>query len=272
MTILQIISLTFYLGGMLYSFYAFTTKTTRPNRELQLIVWLGFIAHTATILTGWWRAGHFPIVSPREVSSLIGWAIVAYFLLTSRRYTARALPVFLLPLVYLFLLISIILPESSEPPVVLEGAISANALTKIIFPVHVTLVIFSYAAFIVTFVCGVMYLIQEHELKAKRFGAAFQRLPALNTCDEIGYRSLTVGFVLLTLGVVTGIAWNNQRDGRYWHNDPKEVMALVTWLVYLFIMHYRLMAGWRGRRVALLSIAGFVVVMLTWLGARAMGG
>lgn len=273
MGILQITALTFYLGAMLYSLYVFATKAVRPNRELQWIVWLGFITHTAAILVGWRQAGYFPVVNPREVSWFISWAIVGYFLLTSYRHPVRALPVFLLPLVYLFALVSMILPDNTEPlPDLLEGAITANAFTEIIFPVHVALVIFSYAAFIVTFVCGVMYLIQEHELKAKRFGATFQRMPALNTCDEVGYRSLSVGFVLLTLGVVTGIAWNNQRDGRYWHNDPKEVMALVTWLVYLFIMHYRLMAGWRGRRVAWLSIVGFLVVMFTWLGARAMGG
>ncbi len=273
MEILQVTALTFYLGAVIYSVYVFATKAVRPDRELQLIIWLGFITHTAAILAGWQRAGHFPIVNPREVSSFIAWAIVVYFLAASRRYQSRALPVFLLPLVYLFALISMILPDSSQSlPTELEGAITASTATKVIFPIHVTLVIFSYAAFVVTFVCGLMYLIQERELKTKRFGAAFQRLPALNTCDEIGYRSLTVGFVLLTLGVVTGIYWNNQRDGRYWHNDPKEVMALVTWLVYLFIMHYRLMAGWRGRRVAWLSIAGFVVVMLTWLGARALGG
>ena len=273
MAILLVSALTLYLGGVLYSFYVFATKARRPDKELPMIVLLGFVVHTAAILVNWYQVGHFPIVNPREVSAFIGWAIVAYFLLISRRYQARALPVFLLPLVYLLLLASMVLPETSrELPLLLQGEITTNPLTKIIFPVHVTLVIFSYAAFVVTFVSGVMYLIQEHELKAKHFGAAFQRLPALNTCDEIGYRSLTIGFVLLTLGVVTGIFWNNQRDGRYWHNDPKEVMALVTWLVYLFIMHYRLTAGWRGRRVAWLSIAGFVIVILTWLGARALGG
>jgi len=273
MAILLVSALTFYLGGVLYSFYVFATKAKRPDKELLLIVLLGFVVHTAAILVNWHQTGHFPIINPREVSSFIGWAIVAYFLLMNRRFQVRALPVFLLPLVYLLLLASLVLPETSrELPTLLQGEITTNPLTKIIFPVHVTLVIFSYAAFVVTFVSGVMYLIQEHELKAKHFGAAFQRLPALNTCDEIGYRSLTIGFVLLTLGVVTGIFWNNQRDGRYWHNDPKEVMALVTWLVYLFIMHYRLTAGWRGRRVAWLSIAGFVVVILTWLGARALGG
>jgi cytochrome c-type biogenesis protein CcsB len=273
MTILLLIALTLYLAGAFYSIYIFATKSSRPDWELMSIAGAGFAAHTAAIIVAWSGYGHFPVISPKEVSSFISWAIVAYFLLMSRRYSARALPTFLLPLIYLFLLMALLMPDlSGEVPRALESAISANTLTKVIFPLHVTLVIFSYAAFVVTFVCGVMYLIQERELKTKHFGAAFERLPALGTCDEIGYRSVTVGFVLLTLGVATGIFWNNQRDGRFWRNDPKEVMALITWIVYLFLMHYRLTAGWRGRRVAWLSIIGFIVVMVTWLGARALGG
>jgi cytochrome c-type biogenesis protein CcsB len=273
MTILMMIALLFYLAGAFYSTIIFAMRSDRPGRELNALIGAGFVAHTAAIGLDWWYLSHFPIVNPKEVSSFIAWAIVAYFLVMSSRYHSRALPAFILPMVFVFTLISLLIPDPTHPlPGMLEGAILTSTFTQVIFPVHVTLVIFSYAAFIVTFVCGVMYLIQERELKAKHFGAAFQRLPALNTCDEIGYRSLSIGFVLLTLGVVTGIVWNNQRDGRYWHNDPKEVMALVTWFIYLFIMHYRLTAGWRGRRVALLSIVGFVVVLLTWLGARALGG
>jgi ABC-type transport system involved in cytochrome c biogenesis permease subunit len=132
--------------------------------------------------------------------------------------------------------------------------------------------LFAYAAFVVTVGCGVMYLIQEHELKSKRFGAAFRWLPALNTCDEIAHRSMTVGFVALTLGIVAGMVYGREHDGRFWHNDPKEVMTLVTWVVYLAIVHYRLTAGWRGRRVAWLAIGGFVAVLMTFIGARAMGG
>jgi cytochrome c-type biogenesis protein CcsB len=273
MTILLLIALLLYLAGAFYSIIIVATKSKRPSRELLALVGAGFLAHTAAIGVEWRQLDHFPIVSPKDVSSFLAWAIVAYFLSFASRLHAQALPAFVLPLVFLFTLASLLMPNPAEPlPRVLEGAITANTFTQIIFPVHVTLVIFSYAAFVVTFVCGVMYLIQEHELKAKHFGAAFDRLPALNTCDEMGHRSVSLGFVLLTLGVVTGIFWNNQRDGRYWHNDPKEVMALVTWVVYLFLMHYRLTAGWRGRRVAWLSIAGFIVVLLTWLGARALGG
>jgi cytochrome c-type biogenesis protein CcsB len=271
MIVLLVIALTLYLVGAFYSIYTFATKSRQPDRDLKLIIGLGFVAHTAAIVAAWREAGHFPVISPKEVSSFIGWAITGYYLAVSKRYHTRALPTFLLPLVYVFMLISLLLP-ARDVPRMLESSISVSPLTKIIFPIHVTLVIVSYAAFAVTFVCGLMYLIQEHGLKAKRFGASAEQLPALNTCDEIGYRSVTIGFVLLTLGVATGIFWNNQRDGRYWHNDPKEVMALITWIVYLFPIHYRVTAGWRGRRAAWMSIAGFAVVLLTWLGARGLGG
>lgn len=269
MDLLLLIALLLYLASAFYAIIAFATQQAGTRRVLFGMVAAGFAAHTASLAVSWWKLGHFPIVNPKEVSSFIAWATMAYYLLISTRYRTKALPTFIIPLVFIFTLISLIWPEPGGPlPVALEGAITASALTQIIFPVHVTLLIFSYAAFVVTFVTGVMYLVQERELKTKTFGAAFYRLPALNTCDELSYHSLTVGFALLTLGMVTGIIWNKQRDGTYWHFDPKEVMALVTWFVYLFIIHYRLTAGWRGRRAAWLAIAGFVIVLFTWVGTR----
>jgi cytochrome c-type biogenesis protein CcsB len=267
MDLLLLVALVAYLAGAFYAVFLFATRPEMDDRRLLNILGAGFTAHTASVIVGWAGHGHFPIVNPKEVSSFIAWAIAAYFLFIRWRYNVRSLPAFVIPLIFIFTLISLLLPESVPSPA-LTGAIDASPLTRVIFPIHVTMVIFSYAAFILTFVGGVMYLVQEHELKAKTFGAAFYRLPALNTCDELGYRSLTIGFVFLTLGMITGIIWNSQRDGRFWHNDPKEVLALVTWFVYLFMMHYRLTAGWRGRRIAWLSVAGFVIVLFTWIGAR----
>jgi cytochrome c-type biogenesis protein CcsB len=271
MDLLLLTALLLYLASAFYSIFTLAAKPPTTSRALLIMAAIGFAAHTTSLTINWVKLGHFPIVNPKEVSSFIAWGIIAYYLLIFLRYRTRALPTFILPLAFVFTLVALLLPEQPGPlPVALEGAISASEFTRIIFPIHVTLIIFSYAAFVVTFVGSVMYLMQEHELKAKTFGAVFYRLPSLNTCYEISARALTVGFVLLTLGMVTGIIWNHQRAGRYWNNDPKEVMALVTWLIYLFIMHYRLTAGWRGRRVAWLAIAGFVVVLLTWVGTRAL--
>lgn len=273
MDLLLLVALLCYLAAAFYAVIIFATDSATPDRHLVTIVGIGFLAHTASFIAEWVQVGHFPIVNAKEVCSFVGWSIVAYFLLIRSKYKARALPTIVIPLVFVVTLISLLLPAPTHPiSPLLEGAIGASPMTRVIFPLHVSLLIFAYAAFIITTIGGVMYLVQEHELKAKTFGTAFYHLPALNTCDEIGYRSVTLGFVLLTLGMVTGIIWNSQRDGKLWHNDPKEVLALVTWFVYLFMIHYRFTAGWRGRRIAWLSIAGFVIVLCTWIGARYLPG
>src|SRR5215470_13464115 len=140
MTILLMIALLLYMVGAFYSIIIFSTKSKHPGRGLIALVGAGFIAHTAAIGFDWWRLSHFPIVNPKEVSSFIAWAIVAYFLVMSLRYHVRALPTFILPLVFVFTLISLLLPEPGQLlPLMLEGAITVNEITQIIFPVHVTL-------------------------------------------------------------------------------------------------------------------------------------
>jgi len=273
MDLLLLVALLCYLASAFYAVVVFATGSTASDRYLVTIVGLGFLAHSASFIAGWVQVGHFPIVNAKEVCSFVAWAIVGYYLLLRARYNARALSMIVFPLIFLVTLVSLLLPQPEHPiSPLLAGAIDASTMTRVIFPLHVSLLLFSYAAFLITTIGGVMYLIQERELKAKSFGTAFYRLPALNTCDDIGYRSVTIGFVLLTLGMVTGIIWNSQRDGKLWHNDPKEVLALVTWCVYLFMIHYRVTAGWRGRRTAWLAIAGFVVVLFTWIGARYLPG
>ena len=273
MTALLTIALLLYLASIFYAVLTFA-GSEHPAKKLHwlsLLIGAGLLAHTFSILLNWIYLEHFPIVNIKEICSLIAWAIAGYCLSAVPRHKARALPVILSTIAFILTLLSLLWPEQQTSETVIN-LITASTFTRVIFPLHVTMLVLSYAAFVVTLAAGIMYLIQERELKAKRFGTAFKWLPALNTCDEIGYRSLTIGFVSLTLGMVTGMMWGKQHDGRFWHNDPKEVMALVTWIVYLGIMHYRLTAGWRGRRVAWLAIGGFVAVLMTFIGARAMGG
>jgi cytochrome c-type biogenesis protein CcsB len=273
MNVLLIVALLFYLTSAIYALITLAAEQSRARAShwLRLLVGVGFVVHTLSLAFSWQQLGHFPVVNLKEVCSFLAWAIAAYYLIFIPRDKARALPIFVLLCGFLLTLVSLLLPN--EPlSLTLSSAISASPFTQIIFPLHVTMLIFSYAAFVVTVAGGVMYLVQEHELKTKHFGAAFRWMPALNTCDELSYRSLTIGFVLLTLGIFTGMMWGSQHDGRFWHNDPKEVLALVTWFVYLAMIHYRVTAGWRGRRVAWMAIGGFVAVLLTFIGARAMGG
>jgi cytochrome c-type biogenesis protein CcsB len=113
-----------------------------------------------------------------------------------------------------------------------------------------------------------MYLVQERLLKSQRVGAITRRLPSLKVLDDLNYRSLAFGFPLLTLGIITGAVWAEYAWGRYWGWDPKETWSLFTWFLYAALLHQRLVVGWRGRKAAIMAIAGFLAILFAFLGVR----
>ncbi len=107
-----------------------------------------------------------------------------------------------------------------------------------------------------------------------RFGGVLKRVIAnfnihADVLDEITYKSIAVGFPIFTLGgLVFGAIWADQAWGRYWSWDPKETWSLITWFIYAFYLHGRMIRGWRGRKVAIVSVIGFMAVMFTYLGVN----
>ena len=89
--------------------------------------------------------------------------------------------------------------------------------------------------------------------------------------DSLSYRSLGLGFALLTVGIISGAVWANEAWGSYWSWDPKETWALICWLVYASYLHTRLVAGWRPRDAAAVGAFGFVVVWICYVGVNLFG-
>lgn len=87
--------------------------------------------------------------------------------------------------------------------------------------------------------------------------------------DEITYKSIAIGFPIFTLGgLIFGAIWADQAWGVYWSWDPKETWSLITWFVYAFFLHSRLLRGWRGKKVAIVAVMGFIAVIFTYLGVN----
>jgi ABC-type transport system involved in cytochrome c biogenesis permease subunit len=259
-----------YIVAAVHAVLAFLNK----RRILQRVSWLalvaGFALHSVALLSGWALEGRFPLFYLPETLSFLAWSLVAAYGLLLYRYQsqAQALGSFTLPLVAALVLISIVTGSHASAALGTPGEIGRGW----IFPFHTTALICAYASFFVVFVASVMYLLQERELKLKTFGAIFHRLPPLTTVNDIATAATTVGLTLLSLGIVTGMIWSSERDGKLWHNDPKEIFAALTWLLYLLLIIYRASARWRGRRAAWLGVAGFALVLCTFLGARLLGG
>jgi ABC-type uncharacterized transport system permease subunit len=250
-----------YLIAAIHSILAFVNKRLSLQRVAEWSTAAGFILHTGTLVADWVIDGHYPLFSLREALSFLAWALLALYLVVLYRYRAHAVGAFAMPLISLLTLAALLTgTNSSNAP----AAFSATWL----FPIHTTLLIFAYAAFFIVFMASVMYLLQERQLKLKTFSAMFHRLPALTTVNDIATNSAALGLTLLTLGIATGIIWSSTRFGRLWRNDPKEIFALLTWLLYFVLTIYRLTAHWRGRSAAWLGVVGFGLVLLTFLGTR----
>jgi len=98
-----------------------------------------------------------------------------------------------------------------------------------------------------------------------------RKLEFLYNLDNWGYRTISLGFPFLTIGIIAGAVWANEAWGSYWSWDPKETWALITWLIFAAYLHLRLIKGWVGKGPAILASIGFFVVWICYLGVNFLG-
>lgn len=253
-----------YLIAAIHSILAFVNKRRSLQRVAQWSMAVGFVLHLATLIDDWAVDGHYPLFGLRETLSFLAWALVGGYALVLYRYRAQAVGAFAMPLTCILMFAALLMNP--------DATTSAAAFsTTWLFPIHTTLLVFAYAAFFIVFMASVMYLVQERELKLKTFSAFFHRLPSLSTINEIATHAAAIGLTLLTLGLVTGVFWNWSLHREMWRNDPKEIFAVLTWLLYFVLAIYRSSANWRGRRAAWLGVLGFVLVLCTFFAAPLLG-
>src|SRR5215468_4483678 len=263
MEILWVIILLGYAVCVAQSIFALTAKRPIMRRTALAALAVAWGAHTAWLLLRGIHMERCPLVGTQEMCAFLSWGLVLSTLIAYRWYHATALKAFIFPIV---LVLATIAAISSGPAGETEEF--SSTLQSILLPAHVALLLLAYSSFFVAFGAGVMYIIQERELRNKRFGTIFYKLPSLDTCDSISFKSVAIGFILLTLGVAAGIAWSHARDGVYWHGEPIEMFSVVTWIIYLIIIQSRLSAGWGGRNAAVATIIGFVLVLASLAGLR----
>jgi len=250
------VSLILYTLGLLHSLFGFFTKRQVFVQVALGLVALGFASQTAFMVLLGVERRHFPITNLSETLCFFSWCVILIFIIASLTYKVNVLGAFVLPLVSLLTITTEIIWEEHHtiPPELKSAWVSF----------HSSVAMLAYAAFFLTFVSGIMYLIQEKELKAKNFRFLYFRLPSLQVCDDLMRRSLYAGFILMSLTILTGAFWAQSAWGRFWSWDPKETASLASWLIYLVLIIYRLSAGWRGRIAAYISIAGFVSIIFTF--------
>jgi cytochrome c-type biogenesis protein CcsB len=252
-------TLFYLLGALAYSAYIISLKEYLSKAALTVTL-IGFASHTLALVARYAVAGYTPVTNLYESLSFFAWMIVGVLLVVNLKFKIKVLGAFLSPIAVILMFFAYALPKEIVP--------LAPVLRSFWHPFHILFAFLGDAFFALAFCCGVMYLVQERQLKAKKIGAITQRLPSLNVLDDLSYQSLTYGFPLLTLGIITGAIWAEYAWGRYWNWDPKETWSLITWLLYAALLHQRLTVGWRGRKAAIMAIVGFLAVLFTFLGVN----
>lgn len=229
----------------------------------------GLVAQSVALIIRWKTSydlgmGHAPLSNFYESLIFFAWTIVLLYLLMEWRLKNRSIGVFVLPVAFLIMAYASIAPGISNRIEPLIPALQSNWLTS-----HVLTCFMGYAAFTVAFGLGIMFFVKkatgENSSKTSIF---IRRLPSEYQMDELMYSSTALGFIFLTLGIVTGSVWAHYAWGSYWSWDPKETWSLITWLTYAVMLHARQVRGWRGQRMAVMAIVGFGCVLFTYLGVN----
>jgi cytochrome c-type biogenesis protein CcsB len=248
-----------------YLIFATSRSKITGTVSTSLLV-IGLLIHSAGLVFRWIEThqtgyGYVPLSNMYESLIFFSWTIVLVYLILEFKYRQKIIGVFVTPFAFLAIALTSIIPGIDAKITPLVPALQSNWLA-----IHVITCFLGYASFAVSFGISILYLIQDKKGTQKE--GATKWLPSTSILDEINYKSIVIGFPMLTLGIVTGAAWANYAWGSYWSWDPKETWSLITWFVYAAFLHARFTRDWRGRKAAVLSVVGFSAVLFTYFGVN----
>jgi len=298
--LLGLLAFALLLMALPWSFWALSNG--RSSSGVRSLIALSNLLLTAQLVLRWWQSGHFPISNLYESLCFLAWACTLTQLLVERNWPSPLVAASATPMgLGCIAFASFALPDQLQQASPLVPALRSSWLVM-----HVSVIMVSYAALMVGSLLSVAVLLTDREdqleLRSSSIGSgAYRRASVMASTsgvsgnggvavrtspeiqlssvqfsraeqlDSLSYRTITVGFLLLTVGIISGAVWANEAWGSWWSWDPKETWALICWLVYAAYLHTRLSRGWQGRRPALVASAGLVVIVVCYIGVNLLG-
>lgn len=240
-----------YLSGLIF-------KIPKAARFGSILGWLTTGLQTAAIILRWVESyklgiGHAPMTNMYESMIFFAWAIMLAYLILEWRHPRVGLGAAVAPFAFLAMAYASLSGETHIQP--LLPALKSNWLIA-----HVVTCFLGYAAFAVSCGAAIVFLLNSVKAETDTARQAF--------IEEIIHRMVLIGFLLLTTGIATGAIWADSAWGVWWSWDPKETWSLITWFIYAIMIHARLVRGWQGKRIAWMSIIGFIAVLVTYFGVN----
>lgn len=240
------------LGG-----YAWFLSTSNKNlgRVASLLVVAGLVLHYLALLERSRWENNVPYNDLYGSLSLFAWLLAATYLGLEVFHRERSVGALVMPVVLIVFALSVARRPVAPVTVPAGGPLLA---------LHITLNVLGYAAFALSFVLSVIYLIQNRLLRHHRLRSLVWRFPALEVLERMSRSSVAVGLVSLVVGVGFGLLWFNRLEGTYWTGDPKEIVTLVILAVYAGYLWLGRSSAWRGARASVLCAVNFLVVLFSY--------
>jgi len=242
---------TFFYGANFQQVSVFRSRAARVT----LIA--GFLFQTALLGILTMSAGTVPLTS-QVLPTLCAWLVVLVYVYLELSTGQLALGALIVPIIALLHILGMADLYGTDQVVQVEHSGGW-------FRLHVLAYILAYAAFAISCVSAVMYVMLLGEIQKKHLGYFYDRLPSMGSLNQVNNRAATFGFILLTAGVVSSTIWAYQELNRVWvWGEPTVAPLLLTWVIYAGHLFARYASGWQGKRAAFLSIAGFTLVVLAF--------
>jgi cytochrome c-type biogenesis protein CcsB len=272
MTSSNVLSITTFIYGAAAFFYLahLIFKKQMLGRLGTWTALIGVAGNIAGIIMRWVESyrmgiGHAPLSNMYESLVFFACTVVVICLVIERKSKNAIIGAFATPIAFLAMAYASMSPNVSDRIQPLVPALKSNWLIA-----HVITCFLGYAAFAIAFGISIMYLFKQRDVQET--STLLSHFPKTQVLDELNHQMIMFGFLFLSIGIITGSVWANSAWGSYWSWDPKETWSLITWFIYATLLHARMMRGWYGKRIAYLSIIGFVAVLFTYFGVNLLPG
>ncbi len=203
---------------------------------------------------------HYPLASIAEAFSVIALAAVSIYIYLEFRLKVKTTGYFILVFVFFMQLFSsAFISFTHDIPDILHNPL---------FSFHSSAAVLGYSGFAISFLYSLMYLLLFHDIKTRRFGVIYSRLPSLEVLSGLNYNSALIGFSCLSLAIVIGTFWSHKIFGSLVNLDPKILVAYATWVIYGLELFGGKIFQWSNKRLAYLSVSGFVFILFSMVAVN----
>jgi ABC-type uncharacterized transport system permease subunit len=244
-----------YLIGLVYAFVAHRLTSDLFSRVALHAASIGMVFHFVSLVE-LFLSGQGVWASVHNGESLLAFLSMTFFMIVYAIYRTTSPGVVVFPIVFFLTFVAAV----DQQPVLLTSFVSHKGWLV----AHIILIFTGYAALMLSFGASLLYLVQERRLKSKKPASVISFLPALEVIDQIGYRSLLLGFPFMTLGLLTGTILAVTTYGHVDFLDPVFLFSVLMWAVYMIMVFTRWNSGWRGRRAAVLATFAFAAAVVAW--------